>query len=266
MSTASANPELLMQQILTYNHCFNGDLFHLIHVSTEFEGALTGKSGKKNSILEQENVYLFNCVDTRRGMIFHAMLQCVLEAVRIGVKFEYIYFHTSSDLLVKNDLDVYIKNFDVGATRPHILSENDHWYEKIIDNKKSISLLNAMNIDRRLKVRSEGCFFRREIFFEMIYPLLTHLGSTNIAEVANYPVEEVELSWAVEFYCARNTVKRTGGVVKNLVGRNRVASVEDIDSVASEDGVFGLKRFSSNRFDAARARVFELLGLDKDGL
>ena len=262
VSTASGSPELLRQQILNYNRCMNERLVHVIHVSEEFNSYLNSNLSVKKSILQSGNVYLFTRVKTKFGMIFHAMLQGVFEALKNNLKFDYVYFHTSSDLLFKKDLDLYINNFDVGSARAHILSENDYWYERVVSSKVSSELMASLELRNRLKVRSEGCFFRREIFFEMIFPILTHLGTTDIERVPNYPVEEVEFAWAIESYCEKNKVDRVANVVRNLVGQKRVATVDDINAAEREHGVFGMKRFSSERFDVARKFLFDKVGLD----
>ncbi|WP_226645097.1 hypothetical protein [Microbulbifer variabilis] len=266
VSTASGDANLLRQQILTYNKCFDNDIFHAIHLSEEFNEYLYVNPSERKLLLDIGNVHLFNRVKTAYGVIFHAMLQSVLEALRIGVKFDYVFFHTSSDLMVKRGANKYIRMYDIGAAKPHFLNSNGIWYEKAINFKKADALLSSLGSDKRYKARAEGCFFKREIFFELIYPLLTHYGSIEFNDLARHPVEEVEFAWAIEFFCARNSIKRVDNLVKTLVGRKRIALLEDVESVAREDGVFGLKRFSSDRFDAARSYIFDSIGLNKSDL
>lgn len=164
VSTASGDANLLRQQILTYNKCFDGDVFHIVHLSNEFNDRLDVNPIIKKSILDLGNIHLFNRVKTAYGVIFHAMLQCVFEAIRLGVQFDYVLFHTSSDLMVGSGVNKYIRKFDIGAAKPHFMARNGFWYDKAVNYKKSELLLTALDSDKRYKARAEGCFFRRDIF------------------------------------------------------------------------------------------------------
>lgn len=264
VSTASADPILLRQQLVCYNHCFSGNVFHVIHVSKELDESLS--EAERELINSLGNVHLFTRVTTKHGMIFHAMLQGVLEALRIGISFDYVYFHTSSDLLVKNGIDEYIRQFDVGATSPYLLTDRDYWFGRVTKSLRSSEFLAVLGQKNRMKVRAEGTFFKKEIFFEIIYPFLTYFGSVDFNSIADYPVEEVEFSWCIEFYCSRNKVRRAKGLIKTLGGFEDYAGKNEIDRVREQDGIYGLKRFRRDRYDCSREYAFESIGLSKSDL
>lgn len=268
ITVAHERPDLVLAQIENYNACFGGEAFHMVHVSAGFAASFESSQRSLGIDLEAPgNVHVFSRVETRWGMIFHAMLQGVVEAARIGLRPDYYYFHTGADLLVRTGIAGHIRSFDLGAAAPHALSDQDYWIAQVNANPRLPVLLRSLGRDRPLKVRAEGCFFRRELFHEMVLPVAMTYGCTSLAEVPEYPVEEIDLACAVEFYCGRHQVARTGNLVATSTAEGQVATTDEIDRLRSGSAHFGIKRFRPELSDATRAYVDRCLAgdLQRDG-
>lgn len=275
-------PDLLMEQVLTYNAAFNGDVIHLIHVNSDFQTQFWDEAKTKGvSFDAMGNIHFVQQpLRTYYAGILHAFIHCVQIAIRRNFAFEHVYFHTSSDLMARPDFDKHIRQFDIGLAQQHSIEvqfvtdprgdthvllphgHKDFWKERLHKDKRIVPVLRSMGTKTLRKSRAEGSFFRRDLFFEIMFPLLSHIGIREMYAPENaYPLEEYMFAQCVEFYCERHKVRRAPHAVVTTNGPKRLATIQDISALAAKDGRYGIKRFSDEIDSPERDHVRKLLGI-----
>jgi hypothetical protein len=261
--TTHERPDLLLEQINNYDKCFNGNVFQVVHVNADYSDSFARDSSKLGiNFPGMDRVHLFSKFKTQWAGVFHAMLFGVTEALRLRVEFDRVLFHTNSDLLVKRDVDLHVKNYDIGCAKPYVLEGTDFWFEKVSNSGSLSTYLSDLGHTVTLKSRMEGAFFRSDIFFELIYPLALRHDLVSVESIQDYPMEEIELVHAVEFYRERHSVNGTRNLIHTSSKPNQVCDEQDIDLVLGKADLFGIKRFSHNLDDPIRDRVRRLIGAD----
>ncbi len=278
MSVWHNHPELLVDQIESYNAAFDGDLIHCININALFEQSFAAEVEKKGVDFSRfGNVHFtsFN-VPTAWAMITQAYFHAVLDSIMKGRRFDYVYFHTASDLLIKHGANRHIRKHDVGfakspgaqftlkttegRTFADVETEAQAFREAMRLDPRLPAVLQGMGVDRVYKSRAEGCFFRRDLFFEIMYPLLCHTSIADMADLPKaYPIEEYLFATCVEFFCSRHKVRRTRHVVTSSTKEKGRASVEEMEEVLANPLLFGIKRFSQALDDPQRAYARQLL-------
>lgn len=273
VSTWHERPDLLLAQIEGYNLSFDGDVVHMVHINSDFHDVFFADAEKQNIDFKKVgNLYFAESPrSTRYAVIAHAYMHSVNEAMRIGLKFDYIYFHTSSDIMFKRGAAKYIREHDVGlykAVAWNILGGHSSdrfridvknptkWLANIEKDKKAIFFYRTMKQEKIFGKRHEGMFFRKDIFFEAIFPLVSHY---NIDEIENqihvYPIEEFLFTQCLEMICKRYELKRR----RNLIHSVKTLSCEDLNEAYQNPGVFGIKRPSKILDSPERVLANEML-------
>lgn len=282
VSTWHANPELLREQILNYNSGFSDNIIHMININSDFTEKFWADANRLSvDFHEIGNVYFTErpC-RTYYGGVAHAFFTSVQDAIRENIKFDYIYWHTASDLLVKPGMDRYIRKFDVGFTKtrgqpleyqtgegniefPVMPQMADSAWKKAISNDQYAgATLRAMGADKLYHSRSEGCFFSRDIFFEIMYLLISNISIREMNRPeAPYPIEEYMFAQCVEFFCARNTVRRANHVIVTSRNERQRASIEDINAILETPNKFGVKRFDFDLASPEREYIRKLMNI-----
>jgi hypothetical protein len=282
IATWHAKPQLLEEQILHYNASFDGDVTHLININADYKDSFWDEANNLGvNFSKYKNVIFFeNPVRTYYAGVAHAFLIGVQEALRRKINFDYIYWHTSSDLLIKPGLGEFIRRFDIGFGKSNGVPfqyRKDHrgevlpkfdidspsdWLTAISEHHQITPALQAMGMDRLHKSRCEGSFFSREVFFEMIYPLTSNISVKEMSSPPKpYPMEEYIFAQCVEFFCKRHEIRRTSHVVMTSRAPKNYATLEEIKLVISNSEQFGVKRFSIDLFSPERTFVRNNLGI-----
>jgi len=278
VSSWHQRPDLLVDQIDSYNRAFDGDLIHWININVNFKEKFYLEMQKKNIDFSKfTNVYFAQSnSNTAWGLIAHAYLRGVLENIMNGRNFDYVYFHTASDLMIKGGINRYIKDYDIGFGRAvdykySILSSGDHDVVDVIDpylpfreamkcDRKFLGFLKSVDAKIVKKSRAEGCFFRKDIFFEIMYPLLCHYSLDDMENLPMaYPIEEYLWSICVEKFVARHNVRRARHVIMTSRNEKQRASIEDMAEVLANPNLFGIKRFGGLLDDPVRVHARQLL-------
>lgn len=270
-------PELLVEQVRNYNSAFDGDLLHYVNLNAELEESFWKDSASKSiDFSEFSNLsFLRPAVPTAWGRVAHAYLRAVLAAMKDGRKFDYIYFHTSADLLLKRGVNRHIRNHDIGlgeawrakavfrevGGREAVEAASAKGFEEAIRADPILpQMLRGMEVGHLYKSRAEGSFFRAELFFEIMFPLLSFRSVTEMGSMEKaYPLEEYLFTTCVEFFCARHRVRRARHLVLTSRAPRELATPEDLEAVLADPGLFGLKRFSPALNDPLRVRARQLL-------
>jgi hypothetical protein len=218
VSNAHDRPDLLAAQICNYNAAMNGNVIHAVNINSKFENQFWQSASELKIDFQAFGNVIFNspAVQTGYGSILHAYLQTIMRALQRDLKFDYVYFHTPADLLIRRDVDVYISSFDFGFSDAYeypfdeehhftLHHGKDRWVGPMSLNSGLFRFLNSLGHPIAHRVRTEGAFFKRQIFFEVVYPLLLSNGIEYFAQAPEpYPFEETELASCVEFFKKRH--------------------------------------------------------------
>lgn len=282
VSTWHEAPHLLLEQVNNYNAAFEGKVIHLININRDYQKNFWADAERKNINFDKvENVFFIEPpAKTFYCGVAHAYLIMVQYAMKMNFKFDYIYFHTSSDLLVKRGIDTHIRNHDIGFGKAgyfEIKYRTDHRGHVLLDfgqenldpQLSSISLdpafarvTQATGMEKLYKSRSEGCFFSRETFFEVMFPLTSNMSAWEMQSIPKpYPIEEYLFAQCVEFFCDRHNVRRTAHVIETSRSEKFMASISEIDDVISRPDKFGIKRFDMNLDSEPRQHIRRSLNI-----
>lgn len=283
ISTWHANPKLLKEQIINYNAAFSGEIVHMININSDFSAKFWTEANSLGiDFQEFGNVYFTERpARTYYAGVAHAFFLAVQDAIRRKISFDYIYWHTASDLMVKPGMNRFIRKFDIGFAKTkgqlleYEMDENgvelavlpqmvdSAWKRSITKDRHVGAALRAMGASRLHKSRSEGCFFSRDVFFEIMYPLISNISIREMNSPENpYPIEEYMFAQCVEFFCERNAVRRTEHVIVTSKNEKQRASIEDIESILEIPNKFGIKRFESDISSPEREYIRKTLTLN----
>lgn len=280
VSTWHANPALLHEQISNYNIAFDGDIVHMVNINSNFISKFWSDASTKGIDFRKfDNLHFVEIPKATYGAgVAHAFFYAVQEALKRRIDFEYIYWHTSADLLVRRGINKFIRKFDVGFSKS--IGQRLEYKTECIgvelvvlpDAVESVavtsickdpyiaSALRAMGGDRLYKSRSEGSFFARDIFFELMYPLVSNISIREMYNPQNpYPIEEYLFAQCVEFFCERNNVRRTEHVILTSKNERQRVTIKEIDEVLARGNKFGVKRFDNNLLSPERDYIRKLI-------
>jgi hypothetical protein len=284
VSSWHERPDLLADQIESYNQAFGGDLIHCININGNFEERFSAEVRQHGiDFSRYGNVYFprFN-VKTAWAMIAQAYFNGVLDSMINGRQFEYVYFHTASDLMIKSGADRHVKQYDIGFGnapghqftlnkidgRISVNIEIDYqpFRSAMAQDHKLANFIRDMNANVINASRAEGCFFRRDLFFEITYPILRNYSIEDMENMPQaYPIEEYLLATCVENFLARSKARRTRHLVTTSENTHQLASVGDMLTVMKNPQLFGIKRFRAKMDDPDRAYARQLLQAPSTG-
>jgi hypothetical protein len=255
-------PDLLLEQLDSYDAAFDGDLIHCVNINHETAPDFHAEAARKGIDFGRRGNLHFTTATVRTGWarVAHAFFQAVLDCMRHKRSFDYVYFHTASDLMIRPGANRHVRGFDLGfgrsgGSRVQFLTYGGVEYADNETNSLAFRaamrrdprlarLLRSLGLDRIHKSRSEGCFFRRDIYFEIMYPTLASMSLADMEGLPGaYPIEEYVLATCVEEFCARSNIRRTRHMVHTSHNEKNRASVEDMDAVRATADQFGIKRF-----------------------
>lgn len=265
VGAAHDRPDLLLEQIENFNLCCSGNVFHVVHINLETREAFFEAAKWAGIDFERlNNVHLFSRVRTKWGGIFHAWLLGVAEAMFRGIDFSHVLFHSSADMLVRLGADRHIEQYDLGVGKSVLTNDKDFWFDQIRRNDRGFALVQSFGQPDFLRARVDSCFFKRQLFFEIIYPLSITYDYLREDSLPDYPLEDVDMVCAVEWYCANNpSLRRARNLVFTSNNDRQLCTKEEIDWVRSTTDIYGVKRFSAIKDDQVRVYVRELLGQEK---
>ncbi|MCW8086203.1 hypothetical protein [Sabulicella glaciei] len=270
-------PDLLLDQVENYNIAFDGDVLHYVNINAGCAASFEeSRSQAGIDLAGIGNLHFLNpAIPTQWGKVAHAYFQAVLAAMADGRRFDYVYFHTSSDLLIKPGIARHIRDHDLGLGKPwktpatfetrdgqeFIDAETTpEFYDAIRADPLLAPMLRAMRMDSLHKSRAEGCFFRADLFFELVYPLLAHRSLADMRDMAAiYPIEEYAFSICVEFLCGKRTLRRAKHVIATSETEEQIATEEEMQQVLADPQLFGIKRFLPSLDDPLRVRARQLV-------
>jgi hypothetical protein len=279
-----ADPACLIQQIESYNIAFNDDVYHIVNVNADcaerfwMDADVQGVSPRTAF----HNVsFVEPGVKTAWGSVTQSLVAGVRQALREQIDFDYVLWHTSADLMLKRDANLHIRNYQIGYAdfdwgkggsesfelkyvtddqgRESIaLDRDDPSLELFVDAVAADSRLPAfyrsLGLKELYKSRCEGSFFRRDVFFEVIFPMLLDFNISDMEALDPiYPMEEFLLAQCVEFFCARNPeILRTSHIVMTPEREDQFVTEADIAIAMEDSRIFGIKRFTEDPHSAIR--------------
>ncbi|WP_207537705.1 hypothetical protein [Sabulicella rubraurantiaca] len=270
-------PDLLLQQVENYNIAFDGDLIHYVNISANFAESFERSRVRAGiDFAKIGNLHFLDpAVPTKWGKVAHAYFQAVLKALADGRRFDYVYFHTPADLIIKRGVAHHIRNYDFGLGKSwrmqatfetrdgqeFIDTETTPAFRDAIRADPTLApMLRTLGMDSLYKSRSEGCFFRTDLFFEIMYPLLAHKSLVDMRDMEMvYPIEEYLIAVCVEFFCKERKLRRARHVVLTSKTQNQIATEAEMQDVLADPQLFGIKRFAPALDDPLRAHARQLL-------
>jgi hypothetical protein len=286
-----ADPACLIQQLESYNVAFDDDVFHIVNINAdhaerfwmdaEVQG-VSPRSAVPNVLFVEPGV------KTAWASVTQALLAGVQCAIRHNIDFDYVLWHTSADLMIKRGANLHLRNFHIGYAdydwgvggsdpypltyaksadgREHIaLDPTEPALEWFVDamarDDKAARFYHDVGLDTLYKSRCEGSFFRRDLFFEIIYPMLLHFSLRDMEALDPvYPMEEFLLAQCVEYYCARNDkVRRTSHLVMTPEREDQYVNEEDLRIAFEDTRIFAIKRFIEDPHANIRALARKML-------
>ncbi|WP_424135843.1 hypothetical protein [Roseomonas chloroacetimidivorans] len=277
VSNAHDAPDHLLEQAANYHWAFRGNLVQLVNINANTQERFW-KEAQRDQV-DFTSVpslrFLPEPIGTEWGRIFHAFLGGIGFALRSGIAFDYVYFHTASDLLLKQGIDAYLPNYDLGFGKSHAMKQDmsasqasisDFWSDAVTGNPRYMRFIRSLGQDASYKARAEGCFFSRQVFFEMIFPLMLTTSCEDLASMPQpYPHEEFELASLVEAYCRGRQVRRCPNVVVTAKRESQLATTEDIDAIIATPDRWGIKRFPIGQNDGTRLYVRQIMERSVEG-
>ncbi len=170
-----------IENIFNYNPN-SSIIFHINNSFKNFNSTLTN----------YKNVYFnsnrFN-YEYARGL-FWIHINNFLEAIKLGVDFEYFIIISSNEMFIKNGLIQYIEKVKNGAQIVKFDKNNDwHNFHKNIENKENIiNLLKDIGLDTIYGGQTEGQFYEKEYFLKMTDIYIKHFGTN---ELNDFETEEI---------------------------------------------------------------------------
>ena len=115
-----------------------------------------------------------------------------LEAIKLGIKFEYFIILSSNEMFIKNGLVNYIEKVKNGAQIVKLdKNQNNDWHnfnKGIENNEIVINLLKDIGLDTIYGGQTEGQFYQKEYFSKISAIYIKHFGSN---ELHDFETEEV---------------------------------------------------------------------------
>ncbi|WP_159997716.1 hypothetical protein [Roseomonas sp. 18066] len=268
------HPDRLFEQLQNYNQAFDGDVMHYVNINADFADSFAYATRKRRVDFSKiENLrFVTPPVRTAWAVILHAYLQAVLQAMQDRVAFDYVYFHTSADLMIRRGAAQHIRQFDAGLGKswriPGKLEEGVLSFEREgSDQLEAIKQDPAMpgfmqqNGFRSLyKCRAEGSFFRRALFFEAIAPMLSHWSLADMTRLpVVYPQEEYLLATCLEHYSQRNKITRARHLIATSKNEKQQATIEEMAEALQDPQLFGIKRFDQKADTPERSHALGLV-------
>ncbi len=286
-----ADPACLIQQLESYNIAFDNDVFHIVNINADLAERFwmdAEVQGISPRTAVPNVAFVEPSIKTEWCSVTQALLAGVQCAIRQNIDFDYVLWHTSADLMIKRGANLHVRNFHighadydwgVGGSDPYPLT-----YAKRRDGSEYIALdpvepalelfveamakdgnaagfYRSVGLDTLYKSRCEGSFFRRDLFFEIVYPMLLHFNLRDMEAIDPvYPMEEFLLAQCVEYYCARNErVRRTSHLVMTPEREDQYVNEQDLKIAMEDTRIFAIKRFIEDPRAKIRALARKML-------
>lgn len=248
--------EISLRQLRNYTALFGEDFLYLMHLSREANHL---RDEYNKAISDYPHAILIP--DSKATSIF-----CTLGAhiasteylLKMALYPEYIYFHSSSDLLIRKGLSAHIRQTQSGIMH-YRLSDGCQWMwlDRLRKDASLHKFLKELNIEMTDLCfgRIEGCYIMFDIWLEAYNALKNayDLDEFISDSYATWPVEE----------CAIPThfVSKAGGhsssiaiatkQVNGVESRNNAITLEDIHAYLQQQSIYGAKWFSQDSHDSA---------------
>lgn len=258
-----------VEQILNYNLFFKGNAIQVVHISKNSPPSLKESILERCSLLIDYGLLLLNPeqIETFPGTVMFQHISN-LNYANQKAKFDFVYIHTSGDLICRGNPSEYIAHKKYGFSSFR-LQESANWPHK----KKALES-SLFSGDDLYFGRAEGAFFKADFYNTVLNELE---NSPEFKRLLNpsyaWPIEEVIFSTkAVKFGIqpfGRNIiitkevqhVNEQGYEAAKNHGLNTV-NKNDLESLIKnpDKGVMGIKWFSTNPNDPARLYLKSILG------
>ncbi|MBU8538432.1 hypothetical protein [Falsiroseomonas tokyonensis] len=285
---AHARPVELYEQFLNYNAAVEAPLLHMAHISRDTQAEFAAEADRSGvDFRSLPNVHFNSSAYSSGTGVISSLLGFhyanVIEAIRLGLSFDYVLIHTSSDLFFRRLPASYIESRDIGCPWREHLYKEDPYYERATNDTHFFELCQLIVPDRRLrKGRVEGAFFRRDIFLELM-ALMLKCESFDATRpwFKNYPFEEIAVPTLVAGYMAkrqlrlaRNLVQTTdGNFFETVTGRKKAwreaMTAQEFAALPAllkarntAEEVFGVKFVERSQQDPVRLQIRQALGYE----
>ncbi|MGX9963282.1 hypothetical protein ACVFYP_08155 [Roseomonas sp. F4] len=222
---AHTRPVELFEQFLNYNTAFEAKLHHVAHISRDgYQDFFRDAESRGVDFAAIPNVH-FNTTSYGSGTgVISSLLGFhyanVIEAIRLGLEFDYVLIHTSSDLFFRTLPASYIESYDLGCLHKEHLYKEDPYFEKASQDTNFVRLAQTIVPDGKLrKSRVEAAFFRKSIFLELMALMLKFEAfDTERPWFKTYPFEEIAVPTLVAGYVAKRKLRLTRNLVVTTDG------------------------------------------------
>lgn len=184
-------PEVVLDQIINYRR-FNNDFGIILHFSNNFnwEGAILTEE-RFFSILENyDNVYI-NPVRLNTGI--YNIIQahtCNFQYIESRVEFQYFALSSSNELFIKDGLEDYVSQYDIGIQFIDISTIKD-WpqMEHALKDRDLNNILSHIKGTKIYGSQLEGTFFKKEIFEKIVDIINKYFDYSEVTDL--YAREEI---------------------------------------------------------------------------
>jgi hypothetical protein len=258
-----------VEQIWNYYHFFEDSAVQVVHFSKSSPSILKEAVAERCKSLIKKGLLIINPenLETYSGTVIFPHISNLDIAVK-KFKFDYVYIHTSGDLLCRGNPYEYITHKKFGFASFQ-LNEASNWPHK----KKALeSGLFCRN--QTFFGRAEGAFFKAD-FYRAVLSEFISSDECNRLKSPHYawPIEEVIFSTKAAEYgikpLAKNLIATKEVKFTNDKGyefskddTSNTVSVDDIQRILNNPdiGVMGIKWFSTDPNDKARLYLKKILG------
>jgi len=170
-----------IENILNYNP--NSKI--IIHINKNFKTFINNQTNYDNVYINSKKFnYKFG-----KGLLW-IHINNFLEAVKLNIDFDYFIIISSNEMFIKNGLIHYIEKYKNGCQIIKFDINNDwHNFHKNIEKEDNIiNLLNELKLDAIYGGQTEGQFYEKNIFQNIVNIYLKIFGNN---EIHNFETEEI---------------------------------------------------------------------------
>ena len=181
-------PDVIKDQIKNFKFFLKNVVF-ILHVSKSYfdKYNIEELKGIEDVYINPENLI------TKWGNIVSTHISNYNYA-KDNIKFDYIIFHSSNDMLVKHGAYEYIIQYDAGYQLRKVNKNNVHWWPAFLAMKDSQleQMKNRIGQSTLIASQLEGSFYKKEIMDKVIE--IINLYYDESSSTSFYPKEEFYFS------------------------------------------------------------------------
>ncbi len=193
--TTHETPRVIMELLSNIRYCYNGNAFLVVHVSADYKEAFYRHAAAKGIRLFADQIFWNDIeISTKWGNTLPSQIWNYLYLKNtLGIEFSHFQIISPSNLIIRKDMDVYIRNFDI-VMRKAVPSDKWMWGSQARGDPKYQQFREENGLGGCLCARVDGLAVKDEIFGAFARKLLLRYSISDMQAIdPTYPQEETIL-------------------------------------------------------------------------